>query len=232
MGLGTGIFLGCLFLGFIYLYINTRDRWNWLKIIKGVAILTFALITTIYLINVATNYFDKKESAPAAKISSPFTSLEGVNLGEKATDVQFRIPSSIDKTQKVQDEITYVFDSSPNNRYVVDKGTKKVIAIQSTCDEKAKNNPMLYSFTVNGIRCGSTGSSVLFAFNELASMPVRISCLYAQESEDSLVPSLRAYDISQVGLRFVLSNDSVISAIVSYPESIESKQGKYWRPCP
>lgn len=33
MEVGTGIFLGALILGMILLYISTRDRWNWRKLI-------------------------------------------------------------------------------------------------------------------------------------------------------------------------------------------------------
>lgn len=34
---GEGIFYGFVFIGFIYLYVATRDRWNWRKIAKWTA---------------------------------------------------------------------------------------------------------------------------------------------------------------------------------------------------
>ena len=44
--MGIGIFLGLCFCGFIYLYTQTKDRWNWSKLCK---ILVYVVITPIVL---------------------------------------------------------------------------------------------------------------------------------------------------------------------------------------
>ena len=34
ISVSVGIFFGAVFLGLIYLYVNTRERWNWSRIAK------------------------------------------------------------------------------------------------------------------------------------------------------------------------------------------------------
>lgn len=53
MELGTGIFLSTLFLGTIALFIATKDRWNWKKILLWptlIIISTSAIIVAAYFI--------------------------------------------------------------------------------------------------------------------------------------------------------------------------------------
>lgn len=44
MSLGLAIFLGCVILGTVYLYVRTRDQWNWRTIAKRTLISLAALL--------------------------------------------------------------------------------------------------------------------------------------------------------------------------------------------
>ena len=50
MDTGTGLFSGLVTLGIIYLYTQTKDRWNWILISK-LSPLFFILISEIYLVS-------------------------------------------------------------------------------------------------------------------------------------------------------------------------------------
>ena len=47
MSVGTGIFLGLLSLGLVYLYVQTREKWNWKKIAKGFGFVCAALLILV-----------------------------------------------------------------------------------------------------------------------------------------------------------------------------------------
>lgn len=82
MELGTGIFLSAVFLGIVALFIATKDRWNWKKILlwpSGV-LLALAVIggAGLYL-------YEKYESRPRK-----VTELWGIALADTASDIKFK----------------------------------------------------------------------------------------------------------------------------------------------
>src|SRR5688500_5937508 len=85
MSIGVGIFLGCLVLASVYLYANTRERWNWRRIAKRTFIAFGALVAICVVWLLAWLGYEKWESRPRL-----VTRLEGVSLGEKLADVEFR----------------------------------------------------------------------------------------------------------------------------------------------
>ena len=48
MSIAFSIFLAAVFLGVIYLYINTRGRWNWPRITKRALVILGVLIAIPY----------------------------------------------------------------------------------------------------------------------------------------------------------------------------------------
>jgi hypothetical protein len=96
MTLGTGVFLSSLFLGLIFLYIVTRDRWKWKKIVFR----STALVVGLAIIGSAgfyayTSYADRAQRAE---------SLWAVSIGETESDVKF-----------AKGEPSKISDSSANN---------------------------------------------------------------------------------------------------------------------
>lgn len=47
---GSGLFLGLVFIGLVFLYLGTKDRWNWILISK-LSPLLFILMAEIYLVS-------------------------------------------------------------------------------------------------------------------------------------------------------------------------------------
>jgi hypothetical protein len=78
MTLGEGIFYSSLFLGVIALYIATKDRWRWKRII-------FWPLGLVSLVAIGVGVFAYLSSLPTAQ-----TEFWGVSLGEKKEDITFR----------------------------------------------------------------------------------------------------------------------------------------------
>lgn len=60
MTTGDGIFSGFFFLGLIWLYVATRDRWNWIRIGKWTAALTATPLIAIGVYIAGQNYLDSR----------------------------------------------------------------------------------------------------------------------------------------------------------------------------
>jgi hypothetical protein len=78
MTLGEGIFYSSLFLGVIALYIATKDRWRWKRIILWP-------LGLIAVVAAGVGIFAYVESLPTAQ-----TEFWGISLGEKKEDVRFK----------------------------------------------------------------------------------------------------------------------------------------------
>src|SRR5258705_11132115 len=95
MWIGLGIFLGCVYLGTVHLYIHTRDRWNWkrlgVSLVGGVALGFLLIGTGVFLLHrwPAEQSKELARSAPVApKVA---TSLGNITLGEAWSDVVFKL---------------------------------------------------------------------------------------------------------------------------------------------
>lgn len=82
MELGTGIFLSALFLGTIFLYVFTKDRWNWKKIILW----NLGVLFGLSLIGIGAIYFYDKKSSEPVKGSE----LWEISLNDSIGDVKFK----------------------------------------------------------------------------------------------------------------------------------------------
>src|SRR5262249_35682038 len=109
MSAGLGILFGSVFLGFILLYLGTKGTWNWQKIVRRSVIVIGVLVALAVLAIIGLFANDKWQQRPKV-----VTSLEGVALGEKFSDVVFRhgsfekIPVKKDVRRKYEDEEEYV----------------------------------------------------------------------------------------------------------------------------
>lgn len=81
MELGTGIFLSAILLGLVWLYVATKDRWNWKKVILWPMAILFGIVVTGsagFYVN------DWIESRPHKE-----TGFWGIELGASRADVKF-----------------------------------------------------------------------------------------------------------------------------------------------
>lgn len=82
MELGTGVFLSAIFLGTVALYIATKDRWNWKKLLLW----PFGIIIGLAVIGGSISYiYQQYENRP-----KKLTELWGISLTDTAADVKFK----------------------------------------------------------------------------------------------------------------------------------------------
>lgn len=81
MTIGDGLFLSSLFLGVVLLYIFTRDRWSWKKIVVRSIAVVFGLVLVI---GFGTYAYVQYENRPQIA-----TSLWNVAIGASPSDVKF-----------------------------------------------------------------------------------------------------------------------------------------------
>jgi hypothetical protein len=84
MALGTGIFLSSIVVSLVLLFLATKDRWNWKKGIKRIAI---GLIIVICLC--AATYFAWDPVQAFLDRPKPFQEMAGIKLGASQADVKF-----------------------------------------------------------------------------------------------------------------------------------------------
>lgn len=82
MELGTGIFLSAIFLGTVALFIATKDRWNWKKILLW----PLGVVVALAVVGGSIAYLYQKYEDRPRKL----TELWGVSLGDAASEVKFK----------------------------------------------------------------------------------------------------------------------------------------------
>jgi hypothetical protein len=244
--MGIGIFLGLFFCGVIYLYTQTKDRWNWSKLKK----ITLYIITVPILLGLLLSggyyLYDKYENRPKL-----ITELKGVKLGDSLKDASFKLG----EFQTEQDfNISYFYDlmmkseknSSEFDIYFKDwkvalesarKRPKNTIdgfyrndpqninlnIINNKIDFITQNCSQDYDYTtVNNIGCKDTGDEILKKFDS----DVRVLC--DRENADN---TRRVYDVVNYGVRYFLSQNVVYGFGIAEPKTLESYIGINWVKC-
>ncbi len=95
MGIGTGLFLGFVFLGMVALYLKTRDRWNWRHILCY-PILAIVGISTVIVVGYGVKY------AVDNRVQ-PLTQFSGIKLTDTREDVKFKkgMPAEVSQNGEV-----------------------------------------------------------------------------------------------------------------------------------
>lgn len=228
MGIGIGIFLGLVFLGTIYLYTQTRETWNWRRIWKRGGIVLAILIALPFIVaglaiayDMITNYVDN--------IPKKVTTLQGLTLGEKLSDVEFKLPLKKDKTQYNSDTmISYSVEGQPFRDLAFDKNNR-LISIGETCTNDFNVTPSFER--VNGIPCNASAELILEKYGK---NKVRIQCPSKKqiaEEKDFNVSRIRAYDAVDYGVRYILNGNQMFSLNITTPEELKGWTGVNWVPC-
>lgn len=106
MELGTGIFLSAVFLGTIALFIATKDRWPWKKIVLWPTLSALALV----VVGGASWYlYEEYQSRPVRQ-----TELWDISLGSSQADVTF----AKGKPFKTDDEV-WVYEPVEEQFYAI-----------------------------------------------------------------------------------------------------------------
>jgi hypothetical protein len=216
MNIGLGIFGGLVILGIIYLYTQTKDRWNWSRMVKrlliGIGILIaayLALIAGVVGFEKINGYLD---SRPAL-----IKSYGGITIGEKVADVEFR-----SETKEVDKDGTNDFNrfeiKNTNLLFDVKKGSDKVDTIVIDCRENDKD-------TINGISCGDTSEEIL---NKFGKNDIQIYCK-KPDSKDPESKQIRLYESKEYLITYGLHLNKVRAIFVKGPDS--RKKSQSWILC-
>lgn len=220
MSAGEGIFYGLIFIGLIYLYLQTKDRWNWKKVILWVVGIVFAIIA-IFLAYIFIA--DKLHSGKLIPQSPQVvTSMFDIHLGEKVADAKFRT-GGVNK--KDDPKSGYVLPSDKSKIFWATDGL--VSRIGTWCSDDAMKYPSIDSVEVNGIRCSYTGEQILDRYGK---DKIRIAC-FKNTKGDPEAENARAYDAVNYGVRYVLLTNKVSGIFITQVENLKDLSGENWGEC-
>lgn len=218
VSVGVGIFFGAVFLGLIYLYVNTRDRWNWSRIAKRTLMVLVVLIAIPVAIGVGVVGYEKWGERPHL-----ITSLEGISIGDKLSDVAFKhgVFEKREVTEgavkKYADEESYV---SKQGRTSFEVRGEIVRSVGYICNGKELD------FTrVNGIQCGNTGDAIV---KEAFGDKVRVLC--ERQPDANFLPTI-VFDVVEYGTRFGVVQNKVGAFFISSKDELQSLTAYNWIPC-
>ena len=147
MSVGAGIFWGLVFVGLIVLYIFTRDRWKWRKVLvrAGLGVVVLAGIATVCIFGYST-YQNRVV---------PFSDFLGLKLSDTKSDIKFKRGASLS-----QDESLWAYkDKEGNWELVVRFRNEKVRMVEyvGTCS---------YCNYLNGLGIGTSYDGLLEKLGE------------------------------------------------------------------
>lgn len=118
MELGTGVFLSAVFIGFIILFIFTKDRWNWKKII--LVLIGAPILLGLVIGGGVASYKFYKKTFPPTVIKQ--TGLEELELGMTKNEVRYIKGEPNQVLEKVSDDINFYWyvDPIPTDKNIVD----------------------------------------------------------------------------------------------------------------
>lgn len=231
MSVGTGIFFGAVFMGLIYLYVNTKDIWAWRKITKRVMLTILVVIVILGIVVGAVIAYDSYQVEKAIQEKERpglVNSLEGVSIGQKLSDVRFKVAIKRAPDSDDEKDLAYVHAEKDNVLIYFDKSTNLVSSVGVRCTDDAFKYPSLYSVNIHGIQCGSSSENIISTYPEGM---VRALCFSASNDETGIFASLRTYDVPAYGVQYVLETNKVSRFIIQEPKRLSEEQDKFWKPC-
>ena len=218
MDTGTGLFCGLVILGVIYLYTQTKDRWNWKKIVFSMIGILLILLGIFWL-----SLWLPKQLTPNAGVDKPklITSSDGISLGDTLADVEFKKG----KLKTYQDFFKEKRDNYQDELYIIDRtfgvhtdiGGKFITVIVRACDSGG------FTESINGISCDDSGEKIIERFGK----DVVVKCAVNPDLNKS---PRRMYDVSKYGVRYQLQQNKVDSFKI-FPSANFLSESKNWEPC-
>lgn len=218
MSIGLGIFLGAVFLGTVFLYVKTSERWNWRKGARRLFVSLGVLVAIGALTGVGLWAYHEWEQRPQL-----VNSLKDISIGERFSDVVFR-HGAFDRRETLGDagakpENSEIWESKALRlRPSVRNGL--VVTISYDCNRES------FDFTdVNGILCGDSGDKILKTFGD----KVRVQCL--RDTSHEFYTLVRVYDVVEYGTRYLLDRNRVDMFMVATRSDLQSFTDTNWVPC-
>jgi hypothetical protein len=205
------VFFGFVFFGLIYLYVKTRDTWNWKKIV-----LWFVGIFTALVAAFAIAIFADSFKSIVPEKFSMISSNDDITLGDKLSEVEFRKGKLI-KGVDSKDANDIIYKVNEQTSIYVDKATQTVSGIVATCAD-------YQSIKFNGIGCGDSGDLVQTKFKG----DITVLCPSTDDWRDK--DPVRVYDVPKYGVRYALQKNTVVFMIV-FPKSFWTENKTKWIAC-
>lgn len=185
------VFFGFVFIGLIYLYVKTRDIWNWKKIVLWFISIFIFLVAAFTVVMFADSF---KSFVP--ETFSRITTYDEITLGDKFNDVEFK-KGKLRKIENRNDSSDDLYVINDKTAVYVDKKTRLVTGLIVGCAD-------YQSTKFNGVGCGDTGDLIQSKFKG----DITILC----EPEDSKLENgpLRVYDVPKYGVRYMLQQNKVV----------------------
>ena len=219
MEIGLGIFLGLVFVGLIYLYVSTREQWDWRKIFKRSALIFGGLLALLILLIggliAKATWWDHRPQL--------MTQLGEISIGEKMSDVFFKhgdFKELIDPDYNDRGVRNYT-NTEKHISITVNDGT--VRTIHYLCQETDYKS-------VNGIACGDSGEMIKEKFGS----GVRILCRKVEKQGKFAGikdPFSRTYDVIDYGTRYYLAMNKVVAIMIASQKDLQSFVGINWDKC-
>src|SRR5262249_19254000 len=192
MDIGLGLFLGLCFCGLIYLYTQTKDRWNWAKARKAFLVTLWALILLGGISIGGILSYQYYQGLPRV-----ITEIQGLKLGDTRSDAVFKLgePERLSVVSPDGGEETVSFRSHSVSATL---RSHKVVSVTYSCKSNERNHTSL-----NGIHCGDRGEKILKNFDG----NVRVLCHIVAKEQGPWTEYQRlsrAYDVVKYGTRYQL----------------------------
>ena len=213
--MGFWIFAGIVVISLIYLYTKTYERWNWKKIVLwalgGISAPSVILIIYIFGKDLLPNDYGSQIVNHKGLIDS----FKGVKIGDKFSDVEFKLGTLKKMSLKEDDQDLYDYKELG---IFVDKKTRLVGSIIMVCDGSDTDK-------YNGISCGTSGDEIIKKFGK----DLNILCFIEKDGWQN-PDKVRSYDVAKYGTRYILSKNVVQSISIREPKDFAG-QSKTWGPC-
>ena len=212
MTLGLGIFLSTVVIATLLLYRWTGNHWNWNKIRRRALTIVGVFAFSGVLLAIAVMTYDRWQSR--AKV---ITSLKGVSLGDKLSEVAFRHGSfekqlkNVDSVEQYEDE-EYHFQTEVGLQLGVREGVVTTVAY--ICNKESD------STALNRVLCGDSGDKV----KDLFPTKLRVLC----HKNNKL---MRVFDVVEYGTRYFVRQNRIEGFLVTSIKVLESSSGFKWEPC-
>lgn len=219
MNIGFGIFGGLVVLGIIYLYTQTKDRWNWSKIAKR-SLIALGVIVAIPIAGIVISIGYGKIAGYIESQPKALSNYGGLTLGEKVTDVEFR--SKLEDMTKPDDKDHKRFAVTGTNLLFDTKDNSgKVDKIIINCQDGDTD-------TVNGVSCYDNSEKI---FDQYGKNNISIYCKVKRRPSDTVddLKQIRLYESEKYGVTYGMHLNKVRAIFIQAPT--KPRDTEYWDLC-
>ncbi len=205
------VFFGFVFIGLIYLFVKTRDIWNWKKIVLWFIGILISVVAAFAVVMFVDSF---KSFVP--ETFSRITSYDEITLGDKFNDVEFK-KGKLKKIGDIKDSSDDLYVINDKTALYIDKKNRLVTGLIVGCAD-------YQSTKFNGVGCGDTGDLIQSKFKG------DITILCEPEDRKHENGPLRVYDVPKYGVRYMLQQNKVVR-MTAFTDEFWTENKTKWISC-